>query len=232
MKLTKKEQEKIIKKDIIYPFFEKYLFRKISIQISSRIYKTQIRGPHIILIGFFVAVIGVWFIAQENYLMSIIGGLILLLAFALDCVDGEVARLKNQADDLGAFLDKLSDLIKEIFVFTALAYHHFLITNDINVWYLLMAVLWTFFIPIYIIEKYKKKFGTRFANKAKKNYLESSEGLKKVIVFIFANIYTPSFIFVLIFFALLLNQIVILFYILIISKIILIIYLLMRKKIN
>lgn len=51
----------------------------------------------------------------------IAGGLILQLAYVIDCVDGQLARIKNQASPVGALLDFMLDEVKAFLVIGASA---------------------------------------------------------------------------------------------------------------
>lgn len=52
-----------------------------------------------------------------------LGGWILLFAGACDSLDGMLARKRNMASRLGAFLDSSLDRVGEIFIFTGLVWH-------------------------------------------------------------------------------------------------------------
>jgi phosphatidylglycerophosphate synthase len=58
-------------------------------------------------------------IAWTTWLGLIIGGLILQLAYIIDCVDGQLARLKNQTSAVGALLDFMLDEVKAFLVLGA-----------------------------------------------------------------------------------------------------------------
>ena len=55
-------------------------------------------------------------------LMIIIGGLVVRFAILLDYVDGNVARYRGITSPGGAFLDKLSDCVPQIFLFIFLSF--------------------------------------------------------------------------------------------------------------
>jgi phosphatidylserine synthase len=71
---------------------------------------------------------------------SLIGGAILLqVSIIVDCVDGEIARYTRKFSELGAWLDAITDRVKEYAVFLGLAYGAF-VHNGQNLW-VLAAVL-------------------------------------------------------------------------------------------
>ncbi len=65
-------------------------------------------------------VAAVWFTAGERG-AQIAGAAALLLSFALDCVDGQLARYTRSFSPLGAWLDATFDRVKEYLVYAGLA---------------------------------------------------------------------------------------------------------------
>lgn len=55
-----------------------------------------------------------------SYWYVLIGVLLLQIAFAFDCSDGEIARYKNMGSKFGAWFDSVSDRFKEILMFAAI----------------------------------------------------------------------------------------------------------------
>lgn len=56
----------------------------------------------------------------------IIGAILVQLSFVVDCMDGQLARYRQQFSVLGAWLDRVSDRVKDFFYFFALALGFFL----------------------------------------------------------------------------------------------------------
>lgn len=100
-------------------FFSTFVLRKISIRITSVLVERNISPNAITLFSLLIGFIAAYMSAQANYL---VGGLLLLLSLILDCVDGEIARYKNQFSALGAWLDALSDRAKEFVYIFALIF--------------------------------------------------------------------------------------------------------------
>lgn len=78
------------------------------------------------LLSFIIAIIACGLFMVEDYWIRIIGVVLLQISFALDCSDGEIARLKNMGSKFGAWFDSTNDRIKEIIMFAALAYAWYL----------------------------------------------------------------------------------------------------------
>ena len=60
-------------------------------------------------------------IAWTSWLGLVVGGLALQLAYVIDCVDGQLARVKNLASPVGALLDFMLDEVKAFMVLSAVA---------------------------------------------------------------------------------------------------------------
>ncbi len=58
-----------------------------------------------------------------------IGGIVMLIAWPIDALDGTMARLRGEASDWGAFVDSVSDRYSELIILGALLYH-FAVTNQ------------------------------------------------------------------------------------------------------
>lgn len=52
-----------------------------------------------------------------------VGGIIMLIAWPIDALDGTMARLRGEASDWGAFVDSVSDRYSELIVLGALLYY-------------------------------------------------------------------------------------------------------------
>jgi phosphatidylglycerophosphate synthase len=69
-------------------------------------------------------------IVWRTWLGLIVGGLILQLAYVVDCVDGQLARIKSMSSPVGALLDFMLDEVKAFMVIGATAARLYLQTSD------------------------------------------------------------------------------------------------------
>lgn len=72
------------------------------------------------LIGVAGNVLAAYFIARGHIS---IGGLIVLIIWPVDALDGTMARLRGEASDWGAFVDSVSDRYSELIILGAVLYH-------------------------------------------------------------------------------------------------------------
>jgi hypothetical protein len=69
-------------------------------------------------------------ILWRTWLGLIVAGLLLQLAYVIDCVDGQLARIKSMASPVGALLDFMLDEVKAFMVIAAAATRLYLQTQD------------------------------------------------------------------------------------------------------
>ncbi len=75
--------------------------------------------PNIITISSFViGIIAAYCFYAQAY---ITGAILVQLSFIVDCMDGQLARYRQQFSKLGAWLDRISDRVKDFLYFFALA---------------------------------------------------------------------------------------------------------------
>lgn len=72
------------------------------------------------IIGVIGSSIAAYFIARGQISL---GGLVMLIAWPIDALDGTMARLRGEASDWGAFVDSVSDRYSELIVLGALLFY-------------------------------------------------------------------------------------------------------------
>jgi hypothetical protein len=102
-------------------FFTTYAVSTYSRYIARWAARRHLTPNMVTSISMGLAVVAaVWFSAGSR-LGMVLGGLLLYLAFVLDCVDGQLARYTRQFSTLGAWLDATFDRAKEYVVYVGLA---------------------------------------------------------------------------------------------------------------
>lgn len=107
-------------------------YRRISVYITKLFLYTPITPNQITLLGAIIYIGGASLFITGSPLMIIIGGLVVRGAILLDYVDGNVSRYRGTSNPEGAFLDKLSDCIPQIFLFIFLSFGMY--QNLPNMW--------------------------------------------------------------------------------------------------
>lgn len=78
------------------------------------------------LLGVLGSVLATYFIVRGEIML---GGIVMLIAWPIDALDGTMARLRGEASDWGAFVDSVSDRYSELILLGGLLYH-FSVTNQ------------------------------------------------------------------------------------------------------
>jgi phosphatidylserine synthase len=120
-------------------FFSVFFLRRVSKLLTWAAVKVGATPNQVTIASFAIGLYAAFLFAQGGT-WSLIGGAILLqVSIIVDCVDGEIARYTRKFSELGAWLDAITDRVKEYAVFLGLAYGAF-VQNGQNLW-VLAAVL-------------------------------------------------------------------------------------------
>ena len=103
-------------------FFSVFFLRKFSKLFTWAAVRLKMSPNQVTLISFAVGLYSAYQFSQGTFWSIFAGAVLLQLSIIIDCVDGELARYTRQFSQLGAWLDAITDRIKEYLVFFALAY--------------------------------------------------------------------------------------------------------------
>jgi phosphatidylserine synthase len=95
--------------------------RRVSRAFTRLVLNTGVTPNQVTLFHCFLGLLGAVFMAFPPYLGAVLGALLFQLSVALDCSDGELARLKLQFSRLGGMLDVVGDNVVHAAVFIAIA---------------------------------------------------------------------------------------------------------------
>jgi phosphatidylglycerophosphate synthase len=126
-------------------FFSVFFLRRVSKLLTWAAVKVGATPNQVTIASFAIGLYAAFLFAQGDT-WSLIGGAILLqVSIIVDCVDGEIARYTRKFSELGAWLDAITDRVKEYAVFLGLAFGAF-VQNGQSLWVLaaLLMVLQTF----------------------------------------------------------------------------------------
>jgi hypothetical protein len=104
-----------------YSDWTEYLQRVFSIYITSVLSHTPLRANHVTLLNGLLIVPMVWLMAQYNGAALGWAAFLVFLHMTVDCVDGELARLKGDGSLTGLFLDRFNTGIVYPACFAAMA---------------------------------------------------------------------------------------------------------------
>ena len=100
--------------------FLRKAFKGILDPVGRRLNKAGLTPNAVTLLGLAGNVIAAFFVLRGQIS---IGGLVILLAWPIDALDGTMARLRGDASAWGAFVDSVTDRYSELIVLGALLYH-------------------------------------------------------------------------------------------------------------
>jgi phosphatidylglycerophosphate synthase len=102
-------------------YIDRVFNRHISRWFTRRIINLPITPNQVTWLHFSLGLIAAALFWQPHYWQHALGALLFQLSVALDCSDGEVARLKYQFSKFGSWLDVATDNVVTVAVFAAVA---------------------------------------------------------------------------------------------------------------
>jgi len=103
-------------------FVDTYLNRTLSRSLTRLFLRTSLNPNQITLLSCLIGLLGAAFFFQAGYCGFVLGALLLQLSAIVDCVDGEVARMKFLESPFGAWLDITLDTVVHIATFLGLGF--------------------------------------------------------------------------------------------------------------
>jgi CDP-diacylglycerol--glycerol-3-phosphate 3-phosphatidyltransferase len=100
--------------------FLRVTFKWVLDPIGTFLNRIGLTPNSVTLLGVLGNMIAAYFIARGNISL---GGIIMLIAWPIDALDGTMARLRGEASDWGAFVDAVSDRYSELIILGALLYY-------------------------------------------------------------------------------------------------------------
>lgn len=125
-------------------FFSVFVLRKFSKLFTWVAVRLKMTPNQVTLISFAIGLLSAYAFSRGTFWPIFTGAFLLQLSIIVDCVDGELARYTRQFSALGAWLDAITDRIKEYLVFFALAYGAAKSGRDLWIPAMFMMVFQTF----------------------------------------------------------------------------------------
>ena len=125
-------------------FFSVFFLRKFSKILTWVAVKVGATPNQVTLLSFAIGLYSAYSFSRGTFLSILLGAFLLQLSIIVDCVDGELARYTRKFSKLGAWLDAVTDRVKEYLVFLGLAYGASLEGRDLWIPAMAMMVIQTF----------------------------------------------------------------------------------------
>ena len=125
-------------------FFSVFFLRKFSKILTWVAVKVGATPNQVTLLSFAIGLYSAYSFSRGTFLSTLLGAILLQVSIIVDCVDGELARYTRKFSKLGAWLDAVTDRVKEYLVFLGLAYGASLEGRDLWIPAMAMMVIQTF----------------------------------------------------------------------------------------
>jgi phosphatidylglycerophosphate synthase len=102
-------------------FFSVFFLRKFSTILTWLAVRIGATPNQVTLVSFAIGLYSAYCFAQGTFWEIVLGAILLQVSIIVDCVDGELARYTRKFSQLGAWLDAVTDRVKEYMVFLGLA---------------------------------------------------------------------------------------------------------------
>lgn len=196
-----KKAEEMICKKLIKPtdgIIARILNRPLSIRISKTLVNTKISPNAISICCFISGVVAGAVFCIGNYFAFIVAGLLAQFTSIIDGCDGEIARLKFQQSEYGAWFDSVLDRYADAAIIFGMIYGGWVVTNNNLIWLVGFAALAGTFMNSYTAPRYDA-----YIIKRKKAALRIGRDLRLFIIMIGALL--NALFFTLVFLAILTN---------------------------
>ena len=120
-------------------FFSVFFLRKLSKILTWVAVKIKATPNQVTLLSFAIGLYSAYLFSRGTFASILLGAILLQVSIIVDCVDGELARYTRKFSKLGAWLDAVTDRVKEYMVFLGLAYGASL--EGKNLWIPAMAMM-------------------------------------------------------------------------------------------
>ena len=125
-------------------FYSVFFLRKFSKLLTWLAVRVKATPNQVTLISFAIGLYSAFCFTQGSFSQTLLGAVLLQISIIVDCVDGELARYTREFSKLGAWLDAVTDRVKEYMVFLGLAIGAEKSGEDLWVPALVMMLIQTF----------------------------------------------------------------------------------------
>ena len=160
-------------------------YRYLSTRITKYLIKTRILPYQVTFISLLLALAAGFFFLLGEHHFIVIGAVLFQLSYLMDCVDGEIARIKGTGSGFGRWLDSSSDFIGAIVVYSCAIIGQFLLYGDVMILLLGFVALNGLCITMFVVSMKARYFDREFNPPTirikKSRYVGSTSILTEVI---------------------------------------------------
>ncbi len=184
LKEYNKQMFRDYKKSIKHAIFDEtltlYILRPIAFIFVKLFYPTSITPNQVSLMTTITGIISAYFFSRGDVISFVIAGSLYFLAMVLDCVDGMIARLKNNGTAVGRIIDGVSDYIVGISVYIGMGigFGKGLINLKFlpfNYWWFIVIAAISHIIHAMLVDYYRSEFMAHGLGKQKSTWEEKKK---------------------------------------------------------
>jgi len=153
--------EKLLLKNLTKPTdgpVSKYLNRPLSTRLTRFLVRTRLTPNQLTFISFLISLLAGGLFALGKYPALVLGGIMAQFASILDGCDGEVAKLKFQKSDYGAWFDAVLDRYADALLILGACFGHWLVYHQLSIWLVGFFAILGGFMNSYTAVKYDAIF--------------------------------------------------------------------------
>ncbi|MBT5420695.1 MAG: CDP-alcohol phosphatidyltransferase family protein [Candidatus Cloacimonetes bacterium] len=182
------EYKKSIKHSVFDETLTLYILRPIAFIFVKILYPTNITPNQVSLMTIIIGIISGFIFAQGTVTSFIVGGLLYFLCMVTDCVDGMIARLKNNGTPTGRIIDGFADYMVGISVYVGMGigFEKGIINLDylkVNPWWIIIIAAVSHIFHAMLVDYYRSEFMAHGLGKAisiRDDKIKFSEELNKI----------------------------------------------------
>lgn len=133
------------------------IINPINLRLARLLLRTPVTPNQVTIVSFALTLVSSWCLLHIDLKYQMSGAVLLLCGYLLDCLDGDLARLKNMKSPIGAMLDPMLDRFGELAVMIAVAIHGWNRTQDYRWLVMGMVLVGSSQLYFYLVDAMLKK---------------------------------------------------------------------------
>ncbi len=145
-------------------FVAAHLNRRLSVPLTTRLADRAVTPNQVTLAAFSVALVGAVLLGTGDYLLGVLGALMVQASSIVDGCDGELARLTHQETARGAWLDTVLDRYADMAVVTAVTFAQASAMGGLKPWLGGSLAVTGFLLASYVTKEFALRHGREYPN--------------------------------------------------------------------
>jgi len=142
-----------------FVFVNKLINRPLAALAVKALLPTKVTPNQVTVISFFLGILGAVFFSLGKPVYFVWGGILVQLSSMVDCLDGMLARAKDECSAYGAYLDIFLDRVNEFFIIVGYSFGLYRASADFALFVLALVASSLYFLHILLYYITKKLVG-------------------------------------------------------------------------